>query len=126
MIVVLTLLPSIKKSLDVVLLERVVVLIDLDAELDLLDLDLLLVLLRFVSALVLLVQVLPVVHDPAHWRVRFRDDLHQIQLTFSSHPERILGLYDADLLSVLVNQPNFASTDSLVYPGSPIDTPPPG
>src|SRR6185503_20955041 len=61
-----------EEALDVLLLEVVVVLVDLRAELDLLDLDHPLVLFRLAAALLLLVLVLAEIHDSADRRYRSR------------------------------------------------------
>ena len=67
---------------DVVLLELVVVLVRIRSKLDLLDGDALLMLSGFVSLPLHLVEVLPIVHDPANRWTAIGCDLDQIQTAF--------------------------------------------
>src|SRR6185436_15686383 len=68
-----------EKAHDVPLLGLVVVDPDLRSELDLLDVDLLLVLSGLLGALVLLVAVLRVVHDPRDGRIGTGRDLDEVE-----------------------------------------------
>ena len=42
------------------------------------------------------------------------DNLHQVQLFLPSELERLLGLHDTDLRSILVYEPDLGSTDTFV------------
>src|SRR5215208_5988169 len=68
----------VEKALDMALLGLVVVDSDLRPELDLLDVDLRLVLPRELRLLLLLVAVLPVVHDPDNRRLGLRRHLDEV------------------------------------------------
>ena len=105
-----------QEPLDVALLGVVVVLRDLGSELDLADRDLLLVLARGLLLLGLLVLVLGVVEHAAHGRTRIGCDLDQIEIALLGVGERLGGLDDADLLSVLAHEPNFGHADAVVDP----------
>ena len=106
-----------QEALNVVLLGVVVVLGDLRAELDLAHGDLLLVLAGLLELLCLLVLVLGVVEHPADGRARLGRDLHQVEFPFLGELERVGGLQDADLLALVVDQPNLGNADALVDPG---------
>src|SRR5436305_4596297 len=94
----------VEEALDVGLLGVVVVDSDLGPELDLLDVDRGLVLPGELRLLLLLVPVLPVVHDPGDRRIRLGRDLHEVEVLRVCVLERLLGLLDPDLASVLVDQ----------------------
>ena len=79
MIVTLTLARWPREAHDVPLLGLVVVDPDLRSELDLLDLNLELVLSGLLCALLLLVAVFRVVHDPRDGRVSAGRDLHEVE-----------------------------------------------
>ena len=117
MIVTLTLSLPMQEARDVTLLGVVVVLRDLRAELDLADRDLLLVLARGLQLLRLLVLVLGVVEHTADGRARVRGDLDQVKVALLRVRERIGGLDDADLLSVLADEPNLRHADAVIDPG---------
>ena len=89
---------------------------DLRAELDLAHVDLLLVLAGLLGLLLLLVLVLRVVEEASYGRARVRGDLDQVEVAVLRHLERLLGVDDADLLAVLVDQANLAHADALVDP----------
>ena len=76
---------------DIVLLELVIVLVGLGAELHLLDLDDLLLLLRLLGLLVELVTVLAVVQDAADGRDRVGRNLHQVEPALERHPQGLIG-----------------------------------
>ena len=79
------------------LLGLVVVDPDLRPELDLLDVDLRLVLAGVLRLLLLLVPVLPVVHDLGHGRVGLRRHLDQVEPLRVRVLERFGGRLDPDL-----------------------------
>src|SRR5205823_457393 len=94
---------------------------DLRPELDLLDVDLRLVLPRHLRLLLLLVPVLPVVHDPGDRRIRLRGDLDEIEVLREGVVESFLRLLDPDLRSVLVDEPDARDPDRVVDPSLLLD-----
>src|SRR5688500_10890403 len=102
------------EALDVMLLELVIVLVHLRAELDLLDLDHLLVALRFPGPLLLLVLILAVVHDSADGRHGGRRDFDQVEAFLSGKNESLGRRHDAELLPRVVNHADFTDADTLV------------
>ena len=112
----LHLVALLEKALDVALLGHVVVVRDLRAQLDLADVDLLLVLASLLCLLLLLVLVLRVVEEARYGRPGLGSDLDQVEIALLRHLERLLGVDDADLLAVLVDQANLANADALVDP----------
>jgi hypothetical protein len=79
---------------------------DLRPELDLLDVDLRLVLPRQLRLLLLLVLVLPPVHDFRHRGIGVRRHLDQVEVFRVRVFERLGGRLDTELLAVLADQPN--------------------
>src|SRR6185436_7054950 len=112
----LHLVAVLEEALDVLLLELVVVLVDLRAELDLLDLDHFLVLARFTRPFLLLVLVLPEVHDPADRRDGGRRNFHQVEPLGLGDRQRLWRRHDAQLLAGVVDHADFTDADSLVHP----------
>src|ERR687895_59367 len=106
----------VKEPHDVVLLGLVILGCDLRPELDLLDVDLRLVLPGELGLLLLLVPVLPVVHDPGDRRPRLRSDLDEIEVLAVGVVERLCRRLDPDLGTVLVDQPHLWNPDPLVDP----------
>ena len=94
----LHLVAVLEEALDVLLLELVIVLVHLRTELDLLDLDDLLVLPRLARALLLLVLVLPEVHDAADRRHGRRRDLDQVEPLLLGDGQGLRRRHDAELL----------------------------
>ena len=87
---------------------------DLRSELDLLDLDLRLVLPRELRLLLLLVAVLPVVHDPGHRRIRLGRDLDEIEVLRVRVLASLVRLLDPELLPLLVDEPDTRDADRVV------------
>ena len=114
MIVTLTLARWPEKAHDVPLLGPVVVDPDLRSELDLLDVDLLLVLSGLLGALILLVAVLRVVHDPRDGRICAGCDLDEVEPLAVRELERFLRREDPHLAAHLVHEPDALGTDLLV------------
>ena len=102
------------EPLNVVLLELVIVLVDLGPELDLLHLDDVLVPLRFARALLLLVLILPVVHDPADRGNGRGGDLHQVEPFLSGDCQGLRRRHDAELLTRVVNHADFTDANAFV------------
>ena len=117
MIVTLTLARWLRKRTDVALLGLVVLSGDLRPELDLLDVDLGLVLAGELGLLLLLVPVLPVVHDPGDRRPGLRRHLDEVEVLPVRVLERLVRRLDPDLRAVLVDQPHLGDPDPLVDPG---------
>src|SRR3954467_1229615 len=111
-----------EEALDVLLLELVVVLVDLRAELDFLDLDDLLVLLRRPRALLLLVLIAPEVHDAAEGRDRGRRDLDEVEPFPPRDGHRVRRWHDPELCAVLVDDANFTDPDAFVDPRAIVAT----
>ena len=110
----LDLVAFLEEALDVLLLELVVVLVDLRPELDLLDLDHLLVLLGLARALLLLILVLPEVHDAADRRHGRRRDLDQVEPLLLRDGQSLRRRHDAELCAGVVDHPDFADADAFV------------
>ena len=106
---------------DVVLLKFVIVLIRVGSKLHFFDRDVLLVLLRFVKLLIHLIEVLAVVHNPAHRRIGGGRYLYQVQAALFSDLQRLLRRKDSELFVLVVYDANFASSNSLVHPNVFID-----
>src|SRR5450631_3805131 len=110
----LNLVAFIQKTQYMILLRLVIVVVHIDAELDLFYGDRLLVLLGFALFLFLLVEILPIVHDAAHGRLRGRRNLNQVQILFAGFFDRFVRRHDAKLLPVVVNHADFARPDTIV------------
>src|SRR5687767_10358162 len=111
-----------EEALDVLLLELIVVLVDLGPEFDFFDVDDLLMLLRLARPLLFLVLIFPEIHDPADGRHCGRRNLHQIQPLRLRNDQGLRRGHDAQLLPVIVNDPNFPYADAFVY-ANPVVTP---
>src|SRR6185503_10284917 len=112
----LDLVAVLEEALDVLLLELVVVLVDLRAELDLFDLDHLLVLASLARALLLLVLVLPEIHDAADRRVGRRGNLDQVEPLLLGDRQRLWRRHDAELCAGVVDDADFPDPDAFVDP----------
>ena len=73
-----------------------------------------LILAEFALFLGLLEAILPVVHDFAHRRTGLRSNLHQIQLHFLRHVQRLLYGHYAQLRAILIHYTHFTIADLLV------------
>src|SRR5690606_22225920 len=105
-----------QEALDVALLELVIVLVDLRAELDFLHLDGLLVLPRLALALLFRVLVLPVIGDPAHGRRGGGRHLDEVEALLPCERDGLRRRHDAELRARLIDHPYFTNTDALVDP----------
>src|SRR5437868_14889162 len=103
-----------EKAQHVVLLELVVVLVDIDAELHFLDGDDLLVLLRRALLLLLFIQELAVILNTADRRICRSRDLHQIKPTLAGNFEGFKGLHHTKLSTVFVYHTDFAGANTLI------------
>src|SRR6185437_9098793 len=104
----------VQEPLDVAFLGVVVVNSDLGSELDLLDVDLRLVLPRELRLLLLLVAVLPVVHDPGHRRIRLGRDFDEIEVLAVRVLACLVRRLDPELLALLVDEPHTRDADRVV------------
>src|SRR6202041_538466 len=104
----------IQEAKHVVLLGLVIVVVHIDAELDLFYGDRLLVLLGFALFFLLLVEILPVVHDAAHGRLRGGRNLNQVQILFAGFFDGFERRHDAKLLPFVINHADFARPDAII------------
>src|SRR5439155_19604075 len=111
----LHLVPLPEEPLDVALLGRVVVAVDLRAHLHLFDLHLGLLALGFLRLQAQLVAVLPVVEQPAHRWVRLRGDLDEVQVQLARDPQRVWEPHDPDPAPVRPDETNLRRPDPGVH-----------
>src|SRR5260370_41286900 len=97
-----------------VLLGLVIVVVRVDAELDLFYGDRLLMLLCLALFLFLLVEVLPVVRNAAHGTLRGGRNLKQIQIFLSGCLERLVMRRDPQLPVYVVNTAKLACPEAIV------------
>ena len=97
-----------------ILLGLVIVVVHIDAELDLFHGNGFLVLLGFALFLFLLVEIFPVVHDAAHGRLRGGRNLNQVQILFAGFLYRFIGRQDAELIAFVINHANLARPNAIV------------
>src|SRR5215210_3573086 len=109
--------PLVQEADDMALLRLVVVNADLGSELDLLDADRNLMFPRELELLLLLVAVLPVVHDPRYGRIRLRGHLDEVEVLRVCVLPRLVGRLDPDLRAVFVDESYLGGADVLVDPG---------
>ena len=93
----------------------VIVIVHVNTKLYFLDRNRFLFLLGFALALFVLVQKFPVIHDAANRRLRGRGNLHQIQVSFAGHPQRLEGRHHANLLPFVTDHANLARPDALIH-----------
>lgn len=94
-----------------------VVIVDLRPDANFFQFDDMLMTSRLALFPALLVAVLPVVHEPADGWHGIRRHLDQVEPTLARHLKRIECRDDADLLAVLIDQPNLADPDALIDAG---------
>jgi len=104
----------IQKTQHVIFFRFVIVVVDVDAELDLFYGDGFLVLLGFALFLFLLVEILPVVHDAAHGRLRGGRNFDQIQILFAGFLDGFERRHDTELLPIVINHADFARPNAIV------------
>src|SRR5439155_11166881 len=110
----LHLVAVLEEAFDVLLLELVVVLVDLRPEFDFFDENHLLVPPGLTRALLLLVLILPEIHDAADRRVRRRRDLDQVEPLLLGDRERLRRRHDAELRAAVVDHADFANADAFI------------
>jgi len=76
-----------------------------------------LVFLCFLTPLVLLVFIFPVIHDPADRRRSSGGNLHQIQALFLGEPDGLFNGQHPDLFSIGVDDPHFRRSNPPVDVG---------
>src|SRR5947209_2516662 len=106
----------VQKPLDVPLLGVVVMDSDLRAKLDLLHVDLALVLASLLRLLLLLVLVLPVVHDLRYRRIGHRRDLDEIEVLPVGVLAGLVRRLDSELSPVVVDQTDTGHPSGVVDP----------
>ena len=92
----------------------VIVVVHIDAELDLFYGDRLLMLLGFALFLFLLVEILPVIHDAAYGRLRGGRNLNQVQAFLAGFPDRFVWRHNPEHIAVVVNHANFAGPNTVI------------
>ena len=103
-----------EKLARVLRLEVEVVVFDPRPHLHFLELHLVLLLPSLACLPLLLVAELPVVHDPAHRRVRHGRDLDEVELEATGHPQRLGNGFDPELVAVGTDQADLTGPDAVV------------
>src|SRR5215203_1321299 len=98
------------------LLRGVVMRVDLGSELDLFQAGPRLLLAGLLLLDVSFVLELAVVHAPAHGRIGLWRNLDEIEIERTGPAERVAGLDDPDLLSVMADQADLWRPDPVVDP----------
>jgi hypothetical protein len=94
-----------------------IVIIDLRSDPDFLELNHVLVLPRFPFLPALFIPEFPIVHEPADGRDGVWRDLDEVKTSLASHLQGFKGRNDADLLALVVDQPDFSDANPLIDPG---------
>src|SRR5579864_1697672 len=110
----LNLVSFVEEAQHVVFLGLVIVVIHIDAELNFFDRDYFLMLFGFALFLLLLVQVFPIIHDPAYRRISGGRNLDQVQVLFAGHFQRFVRRDDANLLTFIINHADFPRPNTLI------------
>jgi hypothetical protein len=108
------LVSSIEEAEHVILFGLVIVVVHIDAELDLFYGDRFLMLFGFALFLFLLVEIFPVVHDAADGGLRGGRNLNQIQVFAAGQLERFERRHDADLFAFVSDHANFAGSNAVI------------
>jgi hypothetical protein len=104
-----------EESESVILLGLEVMLVNVDAELDLFELDVLLGLLGGFVLLALLVKELAIVLNAADGRLRGGGDLHEVQAFVFGCFYGFEDRQDANLFAFGADNANFAGADTVIY-----------
>jgi len=110
----LDLVALVEEAEGLVLFGLVVVLVDGNGELDLFDDDDFLLLACCSLALIFFVEVFAVVLDFADWRDGVGGDLYEVEGTLPGHLEGLEGSHDSELFAILVDDADFAGTNTFV------------
>src|SRR5258708_5398613 len=97
-----------------ILFGLVIVVVHIDAELDLFYGNRLLVFLGFALFLFLLIEIFPVVHDAADRRLRRGRNLNQVQVFAFGQLKRFEGRHYADLFTFVSDHANFARSNAVI------------
>jgi hypothetical protein len=97
-------------------LGREIVIADGGPELDLFGFDAVLTPLGFLGLLVSLEDELAVVHNLAHRRAGIGSDLDQVESAFTRESSGFIGLDNADLFAVGIDDPDWCEADIFVDP----------
>src|SRR5437879_13316136 len=89
-----------------ILLRLVIVVVPIDAELDLFYSDRFLMLLGFALFRFLLVEILPVIHNAAYGRLRGGRNLNQVQTLFAGFLYRFVGRPDPEMIAFVIHPRN--------------------
>jgi hypothetical protein len=100
-----------EKALDMAKLKLEIMFLRAGSYLDLFHMDDGLMFPGLLDPFVLLVLVLPVIHDPANWRLRIGSHLHQVQSSFLGEFHGLFQRQDPKLFAVSIDDPNFWSLD---------------
>src|SRR6266852_6595695 len=100
---------------DLVLANLIVVFRGGGPKLDFFQLRAAAALALLVGFFVSLVKILAVVGDLANRRIGGRRNFHQVETFFLGQLYGLKRLHDAELAALIINHPDFASADSLVY-----------
>jgi len=98
----------------VILFGLVIVVVHIDAELDLFHGNRFLVLLGFALFLFLLVEIFPVIHDAADGRLRGGGNLNQVQILAAGQFQRFKRGHHANLFALVADHANFARPDAVI------------
>src|SRR5919109_750567 len=104
-----------EKTDDLILANLIIVLRGVRPKLDFLQLRTAAALALFVSLLVQLVLIFPVIGNFTNRRVSGRRNLYQIEPPFPRDLHGLERLHDAELRTLFVNHPDFTRSDALVY-----------
>ncbi len=105
---------AIQKAQHMILFGLVIVVVHVDAELDLFYGNRLLMLLGFALFLFLLVEIFPVIHDAANGRLRGGRNLNQVQVLAFGQFQRFEGGHYADLFAFISDHANFAGSNAVI------------
>jgi hypothetical protein len=108
------LVPSIEELRGLATLRFEVVVVDLGPDANFFQFDDMLVAARLALFAALLVSELAVVHEPADRWHGIRRHLNQVEPPLARHLKRIEGGDHANLLTVLIDQPDLANPDTLI------------
>jgi hypothetical protein len=109
---------ALKEPVNMLELRLVVMVVRLGTELDFLDLDYGLIFFRLLLALFLLILELTVVPDLANGRIGSGSNLDKVKALFLGNPQSLTGIEDAQLLTVVVNNPYLRNSDPFVASNS--------
>jgi len=104
-----------QKSLDVLHLDVAVMLLGFWPQANLLHLDNRLALFGDLHLLALLIPEFPIIHNPAHRRIRHGRNLNQIQSRFCRFRQRLVQGNDPKLFALIVDNPDRCGFDLPVY-----------